>query len=106
MVCCAIGYFLFGRLSKNLSLLTIVIPVGLIWFDGFFVSLPATIWSPNSCVGLGVSALSKKFQSFRDSMKMMIKGIKVIFIMMASANILQKLTEQGFGLVYNGREYV
>lgn len=36
VVSCAIGYLPFAELSKNLSLLTLRIPVGLICFENFF----------------------------------------------------------------------
>lgn len=36
VVSCAIGYLPFAELSKNLSLLTLRIPVGLICFEKFF----------------------------------------------------------------------
>lgn len=75
VVSCAIGYLPFAELSKNLSLLTLRIPVGLICFENlFFFSLAfpasplllATIWSPDSCVGSGVSDLSKTFLGFNE----------------------------------------
>jgi len=106
----AIVCLLFAELSKNLSILTVRIPVGLVCFDFFFLAftlsplLLATIGVyTHSWVVSGVSDLSKTFLGLKEDNDQ--ENLKILIIMI-SANTLQKLIEQGFGLVYNGREHV